>query len=170
MPILLLTILLFAGSCTAINEDLQRALSYGKITEANEYSPQIEKKLYIRLYQAPVYGVKCFEETHGVCRYRDFMTLATYDEYPETGIFPLKLTGEIKNIEWRHSKEIDSAVLYLTVHAYTAEALENNPDLQDTVSIVRIKASPASIEETTMRRIPHQRDRRFRANVTGDSD
>lgn len=147
MKAVLLSVLLLLVSCASINKELESAISYGEIKELNEYSSEIEKQLYVRLYQSPIYKEGCFKETHGVCQYSYFLSVSTFDEYPETNIFPLSNVGEITDIEWRNSEGVDTAVIDFTIQQYTKAATANNPDLMSSTSVVRVTVTPKSIEE-----------------------
>ena len=93
-----------SASCMALDSDLKNAISFGEIKYLDKYSPEVEKQLYLRLFQSPVYIKNCFEETHGICFYKYYLSVSTYDEYPETNIYELKSQGEIKNIKYTHGK------------------------------------------------------------------
>lgn len=147
MKFALLSVLFLLVSCAPINKELESAISYGEIKELNQYSSEIEKQLYVRLYQSPIYKQDCFKETHGVCQYRYYLSVSTFDEYPETNIFPLSNVGEVTGIEWQDSKEIDTAIIDFAINNYTKAATANNPNLTSRANVVRITVTPKSIEE-----------------------
>lgn len=147
MKAILLSILFLLSSCTIMNKELKSAISYGEIKELNQYSSDVEKQLYIRLYQSPIYKEDCFNETHGICQYHYFLSVSTFDEYPETNIFSLKEVGEITGIEWRDSQNVDTAIIDFTIEKYTKAATANNPDLISKAIIVRVTVTPKSMGE-----------------------
>ena len=71
-----------------VNE-LSTAMAYGTIKDLNDIDHKIEKDLLVRLYQVPILGEECFVETHGICRNNYYISVSTYDEYPETNVFKL---------------------------------------------------------------------------------
>lgn len=136
-------------------EELGNALAFGVIRDLNDLSPEIEKDVYVRLFESPVHQDGCFIETHGVCQYRYFLSVATFDEYPETNVYELKTRGEIAEINWRKESKQDYAEIEFVFNTYTKEALENNGALQNLPQEVLVKVSPTSIAETsTKRKLP----------------
>ncbi len=100
MKVFLLVSILLLSACKTISNELQSAVAFGVIEELNKLDPDVEKQLLLRLYRAPVYVEGCFKETHGICQYSYFLSVSTFDEYPETNIYKLKTKGEITKIMW----------------------------------------------------------------------
>lgn len=148
MKYLFFALMVTCSSCYAIDPDLQKAISFGEIKELNQYSSDVEKQLLVRLYQAPIYKENCFKETHGICQYKYFLSVSTYDEYPETNIFELKNTGEIIDVKWSLSNKVDTAVISMTVNKYTTEALKNNKDLKNGKAIINLVITPTKLKES----------------------
>lgn len=149
-----LSLVLLSG-CVAVPEELGNALAFGAIRDLNDLSPEIEKDVYVRLFESPVHQDGCFIETHGVCQYKYFLSVATFDEYPETNVYELKTLGEIAEINWRKENKLDYAEIGFVFNTYTKEALENNSALQNVPKEVLVKISPTSIAETsTARKLP----------------
>jgi hypothetical protein len=148
MKAFFISFLILLASCSTINRDLQSAISFGEIKELNQYSLEVEKQLYVRLYKSPVYKKGCFQETHGICQYRYFISVSTFDEYPETNIFPLNTTGVITDIEWKSNKGIDDATINFTMKRYTEIAILNNPELVQSTTMVKVFLTPRSKKET----------------------
>lgn len=144
---LVLSILLFLASCATASKELESAIAYGEITELNQYSPEIDKQLYIRLFQSPLYQSDCYKETHGICQYRYFLSVSTFDEYPETNIFPIKNTGEIIAIEWKNIDSVDTATIEFTIQSFTRMATDNNPELAVETKVLRVQVTPQDIKE-----------------------
>jgi hypothetical protein len=149
--IILLTIL--SSGCASLDNDLRNALAFGDIKELNEYSPEVDKQLLIRLYSSPIdtsqaLKEKCFIETHGTCKYSYFMSVSTFDEYPETNIYKLQTEGEITEISWVDTSDIDSAELNLVFNQFSVAALKNNNALINHQKNVHIKANSSEISET----------------------
>jgi len=151
MKVAILSILFLLASCSTMNKDLESAISFGQINELNQYSPEVEKQLYVRLYQSPIYKEGCFKETHGICQYRYFLSVSTFDEYPETNIFPLNELGEITGIEWQDNKGIDAAAIDFTMEKYTKAAIVNNPELISRTVMVSVSVTPKSKKETLIK-------------------
>lgn len=148
MKYLIFSLLFICSSCYAIDAELQKAISFGEIKELNQYSSNVEKQLFIRLYQAPIHKENCFMETHGVCQYKYFLSVSTFDEYPETNIFELKNEGEITDIKWSTSNQVDTALISLTANKYTAEALKNNKELKNSKVTIKLVITPKELKET----------------------
>ncbi len=137
------------SACTTFDPGLQNAIAYGSITEVNDSTNDMNKELLVRLYQSPIENNDCYIETEGVCQYQFFLSVSTFDEKPETAIYPLNFTGEVQNIEWIESQAVDVAVLDFTVQTYTSNAVMINSNLEQSSRILRIKVSPHSIEEVS---------------------
>jgi len=144
--ILLISCLLVA--CSSVNKPLQDAIAYGEIVELNTYSKEVDKQLLVRLFKSPVHKENCFKETYGICRYQYFLSVSTFDEFPETNIFPLDTQGVIKEIKWLDSDEIDTANFEFKILNYTDLAIKNNTDLVLIKSLLNVRISPSVIIES----------------------
>ncbi len=130
-------------------EMMEKAMALGSITELNTLSPNTEKQLQLRLFKIPSMAKHdCFVETHGVCHFNYFISVTTFDEYPESNVYLLKIQGEITDIQWKATKKVDFAELELTVSNYSKLALKNNANLKGAVTKVSTYITPHSIEET----------------------
>ena len=148
MRLFILFCIMITSGCASLDNDLQNAIAFGEIKELNEYSSNIDKQLLVRLYSSPVYKEECFVETHGVCKYRYFLSVSTFDEYPETNVYKLKTEGEIISVNWRHTDDIDSAELDLTFNEFSEMAIKNNTSLNNHKQKVRIKANILEFSES----------------------
>lgn len=154
MKILLFTTMIFLSACSNntvkhdldINE-LSSVMAYGAMKELNNIDPDIEKDLLVRLYQSPILGESCFIETHGVCRYNYYVSVSTFDEFPESNIFRLKMVGEITEIHWVKENKYDYVEIEFILNTYTKEALANNTSLVNSQTKVLVKLEPSSIVE-----------------------
>jgi hypothetical protein len=147
MKSLILFCIVLASGCASLDNDLENALAFGERKELNEYSPHIDKQLLVRLYSAPIYKDHCFIETHGTCKYSYFLSVSTFDEYPETNIYKLNTEGEIKAVNWKQTDDIDSAELELVFNKFSMRALENNASLVNHEQKVQIKVNISEIVE-----------------------
>lgn len=148
MRFFILFFMIITSGCASLDNDLQNALAFGEITELNEYNPEIDKQLLVRLYSSPVNKENCFIETHGTCKYKYFISVSTLDEYPETNIYKLQTEGEISDINWVDNSDIDLAELNLAFNQFSVMALKNNNTLINHRKIVNIKVSSSEISET----------------------
>ena len=150
--LLTLTILLTACSNHAdkMVKNLHNAMAYGTIKELNELTSDKNQDLLVRLYQTPQPGSDCFIETHGVCKYKYFISASTFDEYPDANVYELKNTGEIISIEWIEENKHDYSELKLKIQKYTQQALNNNPALKNSEMTVLLKLSPKQIIEKSL--------------------
>ena len=151
MKFLVFLACILLSACSSIPKELENALAYGTIQELNNLNPEIEKDLFIRLYEKPIHREGCFKETHGVCQYKYFLSVSTFDEHPETNLYELKNIGEAITINWLKEDTIDSAEISFIFNKYTKEALLNNTDLKNEQNKVIIKVTPTSISETTVK-------------------
>ena len=148
MKIFLIFGFVLLSGCSSLNGELQNALAFGEIKELNQLDTKVDKQLLLRLYRAPLHQKGCFKETHGVCRYTYFLSVSSYDEYPETNIYKLKNQGEIISIDWENTTTIDTAKLKLTFNRYTNEALKNNKTLKNIRKTIYINVNATNIKET----------------------
>ena len=148
MRFFILLVIIITSGCASLDNDLKNALAFGDIKELNEYSVEIDKQLLIRLYSSPIHKENCFLETHGTCKYKYFISVSTFDEYPETNIYKLQNEGEITDINWIDTSDIDSAELNLVFNQFSVAALKNNNTLINHQKIVHIKANSSDISET----------------------
>lgn len=151
MKFLLLLSVFVLSSCSSIDSELTKAMSFGEITDLNGYSKDIEKSLFVRLYRSPVYKENCFKETHGICKYQYFLSVSTFDEYPDIAIYKLPEQGEIKEIHWSKSSETDTAIIEFTMNSFTDMALKNNSALKSESKKLLIRVSPTNIEKSLTR-------------------
>lgn len=130
------------------SHDLSRVMAYGSVKELNAINPEIEKDLLIRLYQSPIFGESCFIETHAVCRYNYYLSVSTFDEFPQSNVFKLKMVGKVTDIHWLKETKYDYVEIEFTINQYTKEALVNNPALVNTSTSVLIKVDPNRLIES----------------------
>ncbi len=149
---LLVVIFLTACSHSAVKKDLSInelsiVMAYGTVKELNNIDPDIEKDLLIRLYQSPIFGESCFIETHGVCRNNYYISVSTFDEFPQSNVFKLKMVGEVTEIRWLQENKNDYVEIEFTINQYTKEALDNNSSLVNVQSKILVKLKPSSLVE-----------------------
>jgi len=130
----------------AIN--LGSVLALGKLIETNPNTAAHEIDLFVRLYEMPVYENDCFIETHGICQNQYYVTVSTFDEYPETNVFKLKYKGEIVDSYWMEDNKTDYVKLMLVMEKYTGDALKNNNSLINFQFKVLVELTPKSIRQT----------------------
>lgn len=147
MKAFLLISILVLSACKTIDQDFQSAIAFGEIEELNKLNPKIEKQLFIRLYKSPIYLEGCFIETHGICQFNYFLTVSTFDEYPETNIYKLKTRGEITDITWLSESKVDTAKLRFFFTKYTDYAMKNNDSLNPEKKSVLIEVSKENLSE-----------------------
>lgn len=149
MRLVPLTIIAVLVGCDGTNGGmtigLKTAMAYGKMSELNNSNRSAD--LLVRLYQVPVMDGSCFVETHGVCRYRYYVTVSTFDEQPETNVFKLSHEGEVTGVAWQTEDKPDYVEIELALGQYTQAALKNNPALKNTTSKLLLKLSPRAMEE-----------------------
>ncbi len=150
MKVFLLVSILLLSACETISNELQSAVAFGVIEELNKLDPDVEKQLLLRLYRAPVYVEGCFKETHGICQYSYFLSVSTFDEYPEINMYKLKTKGEITKIMWLNESEVDSAKLNIIFTNYTGYAIKNNSALSAKKEAVQIQVNKDYISELPM--------------------
>jgi len=129
-----------------INE-LKVAMSYGTMRQLNDIDPDIEKDLLVRLYQVPIMDGNCFIETHGICQNKYYLSVSTFDEFPETNIFRLNMVGEVSGVHWLQEDITDHVKIEFTFNKYTKEALKNNRSLVNFQSKILVELDPNTLEE-----------------------
>lgn len=139
---------LLLSACSTLNGELEKALAFGSIKELNELDPEIDKQLLLRLYESPLYGDDCLKETHSVCRYVYFLSVSTFDEYPDTNIYKLKTEGHIVSVSWMSDSEVDTAKLNLVFDEYPEEALKNDNSLRHEERTVNVVVNTNNILES----------------------
>ncbi|MET1257049.1 hypothetical protein [Aliikangiella maris] len=148
MKFLMLLLVIVLSSCSSIDTEFTKAISFGEIVDLNDYSINVEKSLFVRLYRSPVYKENCFIETHGVCKYQYFISVSTFDEYPDVAIYKLSEQGEIKEINWSGSSQIDTAIIEFTMNSFTEMALKNNSSLIPESKKLLVMVNPTSIKQS----------------------
>jgi hypothetical protein len=139
------------GACTSlptprITPELEAAMAFGTVESLHPAGTEVDENLILRLYAIPVFGESCFEETAGVCRKRYLLSVSSYDEQPEFGVFALPFSGQVTSVRWLADAAIDHAQLVFTVDRYTPEAVANRPALDNTRQNFRLRVSPKGIE------------------------
>jgi hypothetical protein len=152
MRVLSIIFVLFLSACSTTdnNNQLKEAMAYGTLIELNKFDEHIQKEMLIRLYEVPNNSSNCFVESHGVCKYEYFLSVSTFDEYPEVGVFKLSVSGKILNTEWVVVEQPDYAEIVVTYSEYTNEAYENNKTLKKKVLKTELKISLDGIVENTI--------------------
>jgi hypothetical protein len=147
--ILGITILLFGCTnySTQNTVSLKDIMAYGVITELNNQDENIEKELFIRLYQTPSDN-SCLTEIHSVCQYQYHMSVSTFDEYPEANVFELAIRGEIINTTWLAVDSPDYAKIEVTYNKFTNEALKNDKSLINIVTTQTLRIDVKDINFT----------------------
>ncbi|NOY72591.1 MAG: hypothetical protein GXP14_09485 [Gammaproteobacteria bacterium] len=96
----------------------------------------------------PIYKNDCFVETHGICQNQYYITVSTYDEYPETNIFKLKYKGVLVDLYWMEDNKVDYVKLMLVLNKYTDDATKNNNSLTNNQIKVLVELTPKNIRQT----------------------
>lgn len=121
-------------------------MAFGTVEPLHPAGSNVDENLILRLYAVPVFGESCFEETAGVCRKRYLLSVSSYDEQPEFGVFALPFSGHVTSVRWLADAAIDHAQLVFTVDRYTPEAMANHPALDNSRQEVRLRVSPKGLE------------------------
>ena len=140
--IILFVLFLTACNKSELPQDIREILAFGTMTELNKVDPEIEKDLLVRLYKLPKFEENCFVETHGICKYQYYLSVSTFDEYPDTNVYKLSHTGEISSITWIKESKSDYVEIELTFETYSKQALSNNKLLKNTPFKVKLKVDP----------------------------
>ncbi|MBI1906522.1 MAG: hypothetical protein HYS20_09855 [Rhodocyclales bacterium] len=128
------------SACTSANSSirpsldaglLEKLLAYGVTTELNTLDPEIENSLFLRLHELPADNGECYIDTHGVCQYAYYLSVATFDEQPITSLYRLTEKGKLTNASWVKSNMTDYAIISVTIQNFTDEALKNNATLEN---------------------------------------
>jgi len=151
MKLIILCLIFFLAACTTSPSNdtyqLKEAMAYGTLIELNDRNENIEKNLLVRMYQVPLSNGDCFIETHGVCKYQYYISVSTFDEYPEVNVVKLDVYGEIISVKWLSVKESDYAEIEIIYNHFTKEAIQNNKALSTTKFRILLKINPENIIE-----------------------
>ena len=109
------------------------------MTDLNAQSTDTEHELLVRLYEVPIFENDCFVETHGICQYEYFITLSTYDEYPDSNVYKLPVKGELQGFNWLADDVPDREQIEFRFAKYSKAALANNSQLVNQQSAVTVK-------------------------------
>ncbi|NOQ79569.1 MAG: hypothetical protein GQ546_09235 [Gammaproteobacteria bacterium] len=146
MKIIILVAVLLLSACsiqpTDSSLELKQILAYGDVIELNSLNKNIDKDLYLRLYRIPYHGEDCFIETHGICKYSYYISVSSFDEYPDINLYKLRSKGEITNINWKKEYKFDYAEIEVDIQNYTIESLKNNSSLSKEKHELLLKISP----------------------------
>lgn len=135
------------SACTSTNSSvrssldvdlLEKLLAYDVTTELNTLDPEIEKNLFLRLHEIPTDNGECYIDTHGVCQYAYYLSVATFDEQPITGLYRLTTKGKLTKASWVASNTTDYAAISVTIQNFTDEALKNNATLESHEKTVQL--------------------------------
>jgi len=152
-PLLVIASIMISSCANVPTENVKAinfgsVLALGKLIETNPNKAAHEIDLFVRLYEMPVYENDCFIETHGICQNQYYVTVSTYDEYPETNVFKLKYKGEVVDLYWVEDNRVDYVKLMLVLEKYTGDALKNNNSLINSQFRVLVELTPKSIRQT----------------------
>lgn len=111
--------------------ELNAILAVGKSIDLNQQQPDKDQSLLVRIHELPIFENDCFVETHGICQNQYYISVSTFDEYPETNVFKLNHIGSLVTVNWLKESELDHAKISLVLDKYTDEALKNNPALKN---------------------------------------
>ncbi|WP_419811580.1 hypothetical protein [Bacterioplanoides sp.] len=120
----------YSSSSAEYSNDIIRAISYGKISELNNIETNHEKKLFLRLISLPEKG-SCIEETLSVCSYKHFISVSSFDEYPDFNIFLLSYNGFFDEVVWKNSGNIDEEIVEVNYQGKKRVLITISPDNVD---------------------------------------
>jgi len=126
--------------------DLKTILALGKVINLNQSTLSVEPGLFVKLHEVPVFVNDCFKEMHGICQYKYYVSVSSFDEYPETNVYKLSQKGVYRSVEWLDISETDKVSLSIDLDTYTKEALSNNSDLINKKIIINITLGLDSIK------------------------
>jgi len=121
-------------------------MAFGTVDSLHPTTRETEENLILRLYAVPVFGETCFVETSGICQKRYLLSVSTFDEQPEFGVFVLPFMGQVTSVRWVGDAAVDHARLEFTVDRYTPEAVANNPDLDNFRQVFHLRVSPKGLD------------------------
>lgn len=128
-------------------QHLKQAMAYGEIRHLNEIETAFDKDLLVRLYEVTRFGGDCFKETHGVCQNAYYVSVSTFDEYPQANVFEIANKGEVTDVTWIETDQYDHAKIRLLMTRYTKQARRINPDLTNAEKTVTIELTPEELVE-----------------------
>lgn len=126
---------------------LHQAMAYGEVTHLNDIETAFDKDLLVRLYEVPRFDGNCFKETHGVCQNTYYVSVSTFDEYPQANVFKLDNRGDVTDVKWIETDQYEHAKIKLRMTRYTKAARQNNTALADTNKTVTLELTPQKVTE-----------------------
>jgi hypothetical protein len=136
-----------ASSPSTRAADLERAMAYGRIVELNDIESASEKGLLVRIFQVPILDGDCAPETHRACEHRLFVSVATFDEQPQTNVFDLGIRGEIASARWLPTEVPDGAALALSIQRIARTRGDEDAALDVQMENVRLEVTPTKLVE-----------------------
>ena len=151
----ILLILLLLASCSTQsqvviekidNKEFVEFLIFGEQHDLNKLQPDIEKKLWVKLYKLPNTEInECFPGSHGVCNYKYYIATSQLDDSPIIMAYALGSLGEIIAINWELTQGVDEAIINIKSNRYSKEALSYNKNLKNVVTNYKIIITPATL-------------------------
>ena len=126
--------------------NLHKVLALGDMISLNSQPTNWEKDLLVRLYEVPIFENNCFIETHGICQNEYYLTVSTFDEYPELNVYKLEFTGELIDYQWIEEATSDYVEILFVMRNYRSDAIKNNPKLKGQNFRFIIKVSAEKLE------------------------
>jgi hypothetical protein len=155
MKIIVFFCLLTLYSCTSYSDQqvigikdrlLANILALSEVTDLNKLQADIEKNLWIKIYQVPgSQDNDCFPESHGVCKYKYYLATSQLDDSPVVNSYYLGELGEITGYTWVATDEIDTAIIKFTANGYTKEAIRYNSKLNNVETRYKLIAKPDTV-------------------------
>lgn len=126
-------------------------MALSEVTDLNTLQNNIEKNLWVRVYRLPgSQENNCFPESHGICRYKYYISTSQLDDSPDINAYFIGELGEVDEYTWLSTAEVDTAIINIAVNKYTAEALSYNKSLQNIRTNYRLVLKPGSIKFTKL--------------------
>jgi hypothetical protein len=136
-----------AGSPSTRAADLERAMAYGRIVELNDVESASEKGLLVRIFQVPTLDGDCAPEDRRACAHRLLVSVATFDEQPQTNVFDLGVRGEVASVRWLPTEAPDCAALALSIQRIAGATGDGDAARDAQIENVRLEVTPTRLVE-----------------------
>jgi len=134
------------------NQEIVQLLIFSEQQDLNKLQLGFEKNLWVKLYKLPnTTDNKCFPESHGICNYIYYIATSQLDDSPIINAYNLGVLGEIVEIKWINTKDIDKAIINIKTNKYSKEALNYNKRLKNRITNYKVIVTPNDLVVTQIK-------------------
>jgi len=134
------------------DREIVQLLIFSEQQDLNKLQLAFEKNLWLKLYKLPnTADNKCFPESHGICNYNYYIATSQLDDSPIINAYNVGVLGEIVEIKWVNTKDIEKAILNIKTNKFSKEALKYNKLLKNKVTNYKVVVTPNDLVVTNIK-------------------